>query len=237
MSEEFSGFSESQSKENHARGHRARVKQKFKEHGAAGLADYEMLELLLFRSIPRRDTKPLAKQLIQRFGSFSEVLNAPPAQLAEIKGMGEGVITDFQIVKAAASALLRGDVRDKPLLGSWSAVLDYCRASMAFEEREQFRILFLDKKNRLIRDEVQQEGTIDHTPVYPREVIKRALDLAATAIILVHNHPSGDPTPSNADVEMTKRIDEIANSLGITVHDHIIIAKGGHASMKGLKLF
>ncbi|MEM9332370.1 MAG: DNA repair protein RadC [Pseudomonadota bacterium] len=237
MREKYSGFSESPESVHHARGHRARVKKKFREIGPDGLEDYELLELLLFRSIPRRDTKPLAKQLISQFGSFSEVLNAPAERLAEVKGMGDGVITDLKIVKAAASAILRGDVRDKPLLGSWSAVLDYCRASMAFEEREQFRILFLDKKNRLIRDEVQQEGTVDHTPVYPREVIKRALDLAATAIILVHNHPSGDPTPSNADIEMTKRIDEIASSLGIAVHDHIIIAKEGHTSMKGLKLF
>ncbi|MEM7216373.1 MAG: DNA repair protein RadC [Pseudomonadota bacterium] len=237
MSDDFSGFSEPQNPTDHLRGHRSRVKKKFLANGATGLADYELLELLLFRSIPRRDTKPLAKLLIQQFGSFAEVLNAPPQRLAEIKGMGEGVITDLQIVKAAAAALLHGGVRDKPLLSSWSTVLDYCRASMAFEEREQFRILFLDKKNRLIRDEVQQQGTVDHTPVYPREVIKRALDLSATAIILVHNHPSGDPTPSNADIEMTKRIAEIADSLGITVHDHIIIAKEGHTSMKGLKLF
>jgi len=207
------------------------------ENGASSLADYELLELLLFRSIPRRDTKPLAKQLIKEFGSFAEVLNATPSRLAEIKGMGNGVITDLQVVKASAEAMLRGPVRDKQLLGSWSSVLDYCRAAMAFEEREQFRVLFLDKKNRLIRDEVQQEGTVDHTPVYPREVIKRAFDLSATGIILVHNHPSGDPTPSEADIEMTKKINKIATSLGILVHDHIIIAKEGHSSLKGLNLF
>ncbi|MGI9353119.1 MAG: RadC family protein [Rhizobiaceae bacterium] len=220
----------------HVRGHRARLKEKFRENGSGALAEYELLELLLFRSIPRRDTKPIAKQLIQEFGSFSEVLNAPAGRLAEIKGLGESVIIDLQLINAAAAALLRGNVKDKPLLGSWSAVLDYCRASMAFEEREQFRILFLDKKNRLIRDEVQQQGTVDHTPVYPREVIKRALDLSATAIILLHNHPSGDPTPSRADIEMTRKIDEIASSLDIKLHDHIIIAKEGHVSMKGLKL-
>ncbi|MEM7069703.1 MAG: DNA repair protein RadC [Pseudomonadota bacterium] len=237
MSNELKGFSEPQDVADQLKGHRSRVKEKFRKSGANAMADYELLELLLFRSIPRRDTKPLAKQLIHQFGSFAEVLNAPRDQLAEIKGMGDGVITDLQVVKAAATALLHGDVKDRPLLGSWSALLDYCRASMAFEQKEQFRILFLDKKNRLIRDEIQQEGTVDHTPVYPREVIKRALDLSATAIILVHNHPSGDPTPSNADIQMTKKIDEIATSLGITVHDHIIIAKEGHASLKGMQLF
>ena len=236
MHEDIRGFSEPQNVTDHVRGHRARLKKKFRENGAGALAEYELLELLLFRSIPRRDTKPIAKQLIKEFGSFSEVLNAPAKRLAEIKGLGESVIIDLQLINAAAAALLRGNVKDKPLLASWSAVLDYCRASMAFEEREQFRILFLDKKNRLIRDEVQQQGTVDHTPVYPREVIKRALDLSATAIILLHNHPSGDPTPSRADVEMTRKIDEIASSLDIKLHDHIIIAKEGHASMKGLKL-
>ena len=237
MAENIPGFSESSSTADSVKGHRSRVKQKFMENGASSLADYELLELLLFRSIPRRDTKPLAKKLINEFGSFAEVLNAAPARLAEIKGMGNVVITDLQIVKASAEAMLRGSVRDKQLLGSWSSVLDYCRAAMAFEEREQFRVLFLDKKNRLIRDEVQQEGTVDHTPVYPREVIKRAFDLSATAIILVHNHPSGDPTPSEADIEMTKKINKIATSLGILVHDHIIIAKEGHSSLKGLNLF
>ena len=236
MHEDIRGFSEPQNVTDHVRGHRARLKKKFRENGAGALAEYELLELLLFRSIPRRDTKPIAKQLIKEFGSFSEVLNAPAKRLAEIKGLGESVIIDLQLINSAAAALLRGNVKDKPLLASWSAVLDYCRASMAFEEREQFRILFLDKKNRLIRDEVQQQGTVDHTPVYPREVIKRALDLSATAIILLHNHPSGDPTPSRADVEMTRKIDEIASSLDIKLHDHIIIAKEGHASMKGLKL-
>ena len=237
MGENSDGFEEGRVEEKHFLGHRARLKQKFREKGSNALADYELLELLLFRSIPRRDTKPLAKKLMQEFGSFSEVLNAHPTRLAEVSGMGEATVTDFQIIKAVTETLLAGNVKERPLLGSWSSVIDYCRAAMAFEEREQFRILFLDKKNQLIRDEVQQIGTVDHTPVYPREVVKRALELSATAIILVHNHPSGDPTPSRADIEMTKTIDEIAASLGITVHDHIIIAKDGHASLKGLQLF
>lgn len=205
--------------------------------GADALADYEMLELVLFRSIPRKDTKPLAKRLIAIFGSFGEVINAPPARLREISGIGEAVVTDFQIIKASARMMLADNVRERPLLSSWSSVLEYCKAAMAYEEREQFRVLFLDKKNKLIADEIQNEGTIDHTPVYPREVVKRALELSATAIILIHNHPSGDPTPSRADIEMTKKIDEVAASLGITVHDHIIIARDGHASLKGQQLF
>ena len=201
------------------------------------MADYELLELLLFRSIPRRDTKPLAKELVKKFGSFAEALTAPPEQLKEVKGLGEASITDFQIVRAAAAAIAKGNIGERPVLSSWSEVLDYCRATMAFEDKEQFRVLFLDKRNKLIRDEVQQVGTVDHTPVYPREVISRALALSATAIILVHNHPSGDPTPSQADIQMTRKIDEIAQSLGIAVHDHIIVAKNGHVSLKGNNLF
>lgn len=235
--EENKGFDETNAVENHTHGHRDRLKSRFKNKGADALADYELLELLLFRSIPRRDTKPLAKQLLARFGSFAEVLSAPAERLREVKGIGNSTILDLQVVKASAEAFISSEVKEKPLLASWSSVIDYCRAAMAFEAVEQFRILFLDKKNRLIRDEVQQVGTVDHTPVYPREVVKRALELSATAIILVHNHPSGDPTPSRADIEMTKTIVEVASSLGITVHDHIIIAKEGHASLKGLQLF
>lgn len=236
MAKRISGFSEGDTRNQHFLGHRARLKEKFREMGPAALAEYELLELLLFRSIPRRDTKPLAKQLIKEFGSFSEVISAPAARLAEISGMGNATITDLHLVRAAAEMLVSGSVRKKPLLSSWSLVIDYCRAVMAFEEREQFRVLYLDKKNQLIRDEIQGKGTVDHTPVYPREVVRRALELSATAIILVHNHPSGDPTPSKADIEMTKNIVKIASSLDITVHDHIIIAKDGHASLKGLNL-
>ncbi len=219
----------------HYHGHRERLRQRFKS-GEEGLADYEMLELLLFRSIPRRDTKPIAKQLINRFGSLAEVLGAPEKLLAEVTGLGAASATDLKIIAAAASRMLKGEIRGKQILGSWSAVIDYCRASMAFEEREMFRILFLDKKNALIADEVQQTGTVDHTPVYPREVVKRALELSSTAIILVHNHPSGDPTPSRADIEMTKTVMNTAKPLGVTLHDHIIVGKDGHVSMRGLKL-
>ena len=220
----------------HYHGHRERLRARLLEAGAGALADYELLELILFRSIPRIDVKPLAKTLIATFGSFAEVISAPVARLAEVKGLGQAGITEIKMLQAAASRLLRGEVRKRPALSSWSAVLDYCRSAQAFAEKEQFRILFLDKRNQLIADEVQQTGTVDHTPVYPREVVKRALELSATAVILVHNHPSGDPTPSHADIQMTQQIIAIANPLGISVHDHIIVGKDGHASLKGLKL-
>ncbi len=220
----------------HYAGHRERLRDRFLQAGADALADYELLELLLFRAIPRADTKPLAKALIARFGSFAEVLGAPPHLLAETKGVGPAVALEIKIAAAAAERMLKSTIRGRQVLTSWSAVIDYCRAAMAFETREQFRILFLDKKNALIADEVQQTGTVDHTPVYPREVVRRALELSATAIILVHNHPSGDPTPSRADIDMTRLIVESAKPLGIAVHDHIIIGKTGHASLKGLQL-
>ena len=197
---------------------------------------HSLFELVLFRAIPQRDVKPLAKDLIGRFGSFPEVISAPAARLAEIKGIGDAAITELKLVHAAASRLARGQVQKRPILSSWSSVIDYCRTMMAFADKEQFRILFLDKRNRLIADEVQQVGTIDHTPVYPREVVKRALELSATALILVHNHPSGDPTPSHADIQMTRTIIDVALPLGIAVHDHIIVGKEGHASFKGLRL-
>jgi DNA repair protein RadC len=220
----------------HYYGHRERLRGRFREAGADAVSDYELLELLLFRALPRRDVKPLAKLLLEKFGSFAEVITAPEARLAEVKGLGDSGVTEFKIVQAAASRLLRGKVKKRPALSSWSAVLDYCRTAQAFADRELFRVLFLDKRNQLIADEVQQTGTIDHTPVYPREVVKRALELSATAIILVHNHPSGDPTPSQADIQMTQQIIAVAQPLGISVHDHIIVGKEGHASLKGLKL-
>jgi DNA repair protein RadC len=220
----------------HYYGHRERLRERFREAGADALSDYELLEAVLFRAQPRRDVKPLAKTLIATFGSFAEVISAPVARLAEVKGLGDATITELKLVQAAASRLVRGQVKKRPVLSSWSAVLDYCRAAQAFADREQFRVLFLDKRNQLIADELQQVGTIDHTPVYPREVVKRALELSATAIILVHNHPSGDPTPSRADIQMTQQIIAVANPLGISVHDHIIVGKEGHASLKGLKL-
>jgi DNA repair protein RadC len=220
----------------HYHGHRERLRARFMETGSEALADYEMLELVLFRAIPRRDVKPLAKQLLQKFGSFAEVISAPPRRLREVGELSEGAIAEFKIVQAAAQRLAKGQVHKRPALSSWSAVLDYVRAAQAFAEKEQFRILFLDKRNQLIADEVQQEGTVDHTPAYPREVIKRALELSATAIILVHNHPSGDPTPSHADVEMTRQIAIAAKPLGVALHDHIIVGKDGHASLRGMKL-
>jgi DNA repair protein RadC len=220
----------------HYYGHRERLRGRFREAGAEALSDYELLELLLFRALPRRDVKPLAKSLLEKFGSFAEVITAPEARLAEVKGLGDSGVTELKVVQAAASRLLRGKVKKRPALSSWSAVLDYCRTAQAFADRELFRVLFLDKRNQLIADEVQQTGTIDHTPVYPREVVKRALELSATAIILVHNHPSGDPTPSHADIQMTQQIIAVAQPLGISVHDHIIVGKDGHASLKGLKL-
>jgi DNA repair protein RadC len=220
----------------HYHGHRERLRGRFREAGADALSDYELLELLLFRALPRRDVKPLAKMLLEKFGSFAEVIAAPDARLAEVKGLGVAGVTELKIVQAAASRLLRGAVKKRPVLASWSAVLDYCRSAQGFADREQFRVLFLDKRNQLIADEVQQTGTVDHTPVYPREVVKRALELSATAVVLVHNHPSGDPTPSRADVAMTQQIIAVASPLGIAVHDHIIVGREGHASLKGLKL-
>jgi len=220
----------------HYHGHRERLRVRFREAGADAVSDYELLELVLFRAIPQRDVKPLAKELIAKFGSFAEVVAAPEKRLGEVKGLGEAAITELKVVHAAAGRLARGEVRKRTVLSSWGSVLDYCRTTMAFADKEQFRVLFLDKRNQLIADEVQQTGTVDHTPVYPREVVKRALELSATAIILVHNHPSGDPTPSRADIQMTQSIIEVARPLGISVHDHIIVGKEGHASFKGLKL-
>ena len=220
----------------HYHGHRDRLRRRFQEVGGDALPDYELLELLLFRSIPQRDVKPLAKALIQHFGSFAEVLGAPLARLTEVKGIGDSVALDLKVVEAALRRMAKGAVGKRPVLSSWTAVIDYCRMAMAFAEREQFRILFLDKKNALIADEVQQTGTVDHTPVYPREVMRRALELSATALILVHNHPSGDPTPSGADMRMTRELVEIAKPLGIAIHDHIIVGRDGHASFKGLGL-
>ncbi|QQM29124.1 DNA repair protein RadC [Martelella lutilitoris] len=220
----------------HVHGHRDRLRTRFRENGANALADYEILELLLFRLIPRRDTKPIAKALIDRFGSLGGVFGAPPDLLQEVSGIGESVAFDLKLISALAQRSLKATLMERPVLGSWSSVIDYCNAAMAHETREQFRILFLDKRNKLIADEIQGIGTVDHTPVYPREVVKRALELSATAIILVHNHPSGDPTPSRADIDMTHMIISSAKPLGITVHDHIIIGKDGYVSFKGLKL-
>jgi DNA repair protein RadC len=220
----------------HFLGHRQRLRDRFMEAGEAALADYELLELVLFRAIARRDVKPLAKSLIARFGSYSEVVAARPERLREIEGLGEAAICEIKVVEAAARRLARGVLQKRTVLGSFIDVLDYCRTAMAYAEREEFRILFLDKRNGLIADEVQGVGTVDHTPVYPREVVRRALELGSSALILAHNHPSGDPTPSSADIRMTKDIVTIAQPFGIVIHDHLIIGRHGHASFKGLKL-
>ncbi|MDP3068348.1 MAG: DNA repair protein RadC [Methylocystis sp.] len=220
----------------HFHGHRQRLRDRFMDAGEAALADYEMLELLLFRAIARRDVKPLAKALITRFGSFAETVAARPERLREVGGLSEAAIVEIKLAEAAAKRLARGALQKRPVLSSFMEVLDYCRTAMAFAEREEFRILFLDKRNALIADEVQGVGTIDHTPVYPREIVRRALELGASALILAHNHPSGDPTPSAADIRMTKDIAAIAQPFGITVHDHLIVGRHGHASFRGLKL-
>jgi DNA repair protein RadC len=217
-------------------GHRERLRTRFRSGGADAVPDYELLEMVLFRAFPRGDTKPLAKQLLARFGTFAEVINAPEERLREVQGVGARVVDELKLVRAAALRLLRGEIMGRKILGSWSTVIDYCRAAQGFDQKEQFRILFLDRKNQLIADEVQQEGTVDHTPVYVREVVKRALELSATAIILVHNHPSGDTTPSKADIDMTKLIVEAAKPLGVTVHDHIIVGRTGHSSLRGMRL-
>ena len=220
----------------HYHGHRERLRERFYSVGPDALSDYELLEMALYPAIPRRDTKPLAKLLLKKFGSFAEVVHAPEARLREVAGIKDASVNQLKLLAAAASRIAKGEIKRSIALSSWNDVIDYCRTGMAFADKEQFRILFLDKRNQLIADEVQQTGTVDHTPVYPREVIKRALELSATAIILVHNHPSGDPTPSQADIHMTKAIIDIAAPLGISVHDHIIVGKNGHASMKGLRL-
>jgi DNA repair protein RadC len=231
---EISGMAEAAP---HYLGHRERARQRFATLGPDALADYELLELVLQLALPRRDTKPLAKELLNRFGSFSGVFGASVDDIAKVKGMGQTTAISLKVVQAAGQRFARERVgRDAPILASWSQVIDYCHASMAHNTVEEMRVIYLDKKNRLIADELSQRGTIDHTPVYPREILKRALELSATALILVHNHPSGDPTPSTADVHMTRQIEDISKPLGITVHDHLIIGRTGHASLKALKL-
>jgi DNA repair protein RadC len=220
----------------HYLGHRQRLRDRFMESGASALADYELLVLVLCRAIPRRDVKLLAKALIKRFGSFAETAAARPERLREIEGLGEAAIVEIKLAEAVATRLARCKIEARQTLSSFIDVLEYCRTAMAYADREEFRVLFLDKRNALIADEVQGVGTIDHTPVYPREIIRRALELGASALILAHNHPSGDPTPSAADIRMTKDIVAIAEPFGITVHDHLIVGKHGQTSFRGQKL-
>ncbi len=220
----------------HYAGHRQRLRERFRQGGAELMPDYELMELILFRAIPRRDTKPLAKAIIHKFGSFAEAISASEERLAEVDGLGEAAITEIKLVRAAALRMMQGELRKRPLLSSWDKVVEYCRAAMAHEPREEFRILFLDNRNRLLADEVQGRGTVNHTPVYVREVVKRALELSASSIILVHNHPSGDPTPSRADIDITKQIIEAAMKLEIAVHDHLIVGRDGHLSLRSAGL-
>ncbi len=220
----------------HYHGHRERLRDRFRKNGGGALSDYELLELLLFSAIPRRDVKPLAKALIARLGGFGAVLSAERRALAEVPGLGEIAIDALKAAREAGVRLVREEAMERPVLGSWQKVLDYCRVTMAHAPTEQFRLLFLDRKNGLIADELQQTGTVDHAPVYPREVVKRALELAASAIIMVHNHPSGDPTPSKADIEMTRNVARAAEVVGVALHDHIIVGRTGHSSFKGLGL-
>lgn len=214
------------------RDHRKRLRDRFLTGGADALPDYEMLELVLFRAIPRRDVKPLARLLLETFGDFNRVISAPPQRLADINGVGEAVVTELKIVEAAAQRLARSRVMERHVVSSWQQLIDYCHTTMAHRETEQFRVLYLDRKNILIADEAQSQGTVDHVPVYPREVVKRALELNASALILVHNHPSGDPTPSKDDIDMTAMIEAAARALGLTLHDHIIIGKSRELSFR-----
>jgi len=212
--------------------HRKRLRSRFTEGGAAAMPDYELLELVLFRSLPRQDVKPLARRLLDTFGDFNRVITAAPARLLQVNGVGDAVVQDLKILEAAAQRMMRARVMHRPVLSSWDALLDYCHTAMAHRETEQFRILFLDRKNVLIADEEQARGTVDHVPVYPREVVKRALELNASSLILVHNHPSGDPTPSEADITMTMQIQDAATTLGITLHDHLIVGRERELSFR-----
>ena len=216
-------------------GHRDRLRERFSVSEEA-LQDYELLELLLFRFIPRRDTKPIARALLARFGSLKGVFQAPPKELMRVAQVGERLAEDMRVIGTLFTRMQLEKVRDRPVLSSWSAVIDYCTARSANAQREQFRVLYLDKKNRLIEDVLLHEGTVDHTPVYPREVVRHAFDRNSTALILVHNHPSGDPTPSTADIDMTNKVVESCAAMGIIVHDHIVIGAEGHTSFRATGL-
>ncbi len=227
----------------HYHGHRERLRNRFLEAGPEALADYELLELLLFFSVWRRDTKPLAKQLLERFGGFGGVLAADPARFRDVPELARGGEEDLRFttvllkaVQAALSRVLKEEIKDRPVIASWTSLIEYLQVVMTHEPAEHFRMLFLDKKNILIKDEVQSRGTVDHTPLYPREVVKRALELAASAVIMVHNHPSGDPTPSKPDIEMTRQVVTALGAVHITVHDHVIVGKNRHTSFRSAGL-
>lgn len=217
-------------------GHRQRLRTRFLKSAGDGMPDYELLEMVLFAAIPRGDVKPLAKRLLKRFGSFADAIASPPDILSEVEGMGEASVAALKVVEVAAQRLGQESVLNRPILSSWDRLIEYCQMRLGRAEREHFRVLFLNRKNVLIADEEQQRGTVDHTPVYPREVVKRALQLGASAIIMLHNHPSGDPDPSKGDIDMTREIRETSERLGIQLHDHIIVSRGGHRSFKSMGL-
>jgi len=218
------------------RDHRKRLRERFLQGGSQAMPDYELLELLLFRAIPRQDVKPLARKLLETFGDLAATISASPARLTQVEGVGEAVVVELKLAEAMATRLTRARVLNRRVISSWDALLDYCHTTMSHRETEHFRVLFLDRKNTLIADEEQGRGTVDHVPVYPREIMRRALELNASALILVHNHPSGDPTPSQADIAMTEQIRAAAQSLSITLHDHLIIGKSRESSFQALGL-
>ncbi len=218
--------------EAHRHAHRQRLRQRFRDGGADAVPDYELLEMVLYRAIRRGDTKPLAKALLAKFGDLNHVLAAPSARLKEVEGVGDQIVFELKLMEAVGHRMARARVLKKPILSSWDALLEYCQSAMAHRDIEQFRVLYLDRKNVLIADEAQAEGTVDHVPVYPREIVKRALELNASALILVHNHPSGDPTPSRSDIDMTFQIQKAADLLGIVLHDHLVIGKAREVSFR-----
>ena len=220
----------------HYWGHRERLRQRFLAGGHAAMPEYELLELLLFNAIPRIDVKPLAKTLLATFGDLNGVVAASKHRLLQVPGVTDKVYLQLRIAEAFAHRMARAKVMERSVISSWEALIDYCRTVMAHRDTEQFRILFLDTKNVLIADEEQAKGTVNHVPVYPREVARRALELNASSIILVHNHPSGDPTPSRADIDMTARIETACEAIGVTVHDHVVIGKAEEASFRELGL-
>lgn len=216
----------------HYHGHRDRLRRRFVESGADSLQDYELLEIFLFMAIPRRDVKPLAKELLSVFGSLPELLSASISEIVKIKGVSENTAIGLKAINATSHRSLKQEIMKKPILNSWARLMDYCYATMAHEKKEHFRILFLNKKNELIADEIQSSGTVDHTQAYPREIVKRTLEIGATAIILMHNHPSGDSRPSQADLDMTRTIQKAAEAFNIVVHDHVVISRNGYTSFK-----
>jgi DNA repair protein RadC len=228
---------EQQKDKPHYHGHRDRLRGRFVDWGADAFQDYELLELVLFMAIPRRDVKPLAKDLLARFnGSLPELLSAPISQLTQVDGVSENTAIALKAISATAQRMMKQDIMDKPVMNNWSRLMDYCYSSMAHETKEHFRILFLNKKNEMIADEIQGSGTVDHTPAYPREIMKRALEIGATAMILVHNHPSGDPAPSQADIDLTRAVVNAGEPFQIKIHDHVIIGRKGYSSFKNLGL-